>query len=284
MSRLASKPDEVSYPRKASGPRISRSTMPASTSNTRVGAVSAPRHTLLPMAFRIIPINRITREMTHSSTVIPTRPKIALRARQVIQKALMNGSHDETIEMALTKLLSNFNYLWGWGGYKDKSVGVTVGLLNEMLAVLKEDRLEGGGSNLSAVTYRSYLGRGHALYVIAYTLGFPDVGFPVGRILHLHFSATGFGLHHMYSAFVWYAPELTALSIQGSPAYLYLYLYSRACTTKGPSQPTKNMCEETKGSRHGEPRQIYSSFVNSIEGHEETLQLFEKQPNLKRGW
>ncbi|EGZ69594.1 hypothetical protein NEUTE2DRAFT_141154 [Neurospora tetrasperma FGSC 2509] len=190
--------DEVSYPRKASGPRISRSTMPASTSNTRVGAVSAPRHTLLPMAFRIIPINRITREMTQSSTVIPSRPKIALRARQVIQKALMNGSHDETIEMALTKLLSNFNYLWGWGGYKDKSVGVTVGLLNEMMAVLKG---------------------GHALYVIAYTLGFPDVGFPVGPMLHLHFSATGFGLHHMYSAFVWYAPELTALSIQGCPAY-----------------------------------------------------------------
>ncbi|KAK3496184.1 hypothetical protein B0T13DRAFT_529322 [Neurospora crassa] len=191
---LTSKPDEVSYPRKASGRGIPRSTMPASASNTRGRAISAPRHTLLPMAFRIIPINRITREMTQSSTVIPARSKIALRARQVIQKALMNGFHDETIEMALTKLLSNFNYLWGWGGYKDKSVGVTVGLLNEMLAVLK-----------------------------AYTLGFPDVGFPVGRILHLHFPATGFGLHYMYSALVWYAPELTALNIQGSPAYLYLY-------------------------------------------------------------
>ncbi|KHE81537.1 hypothetical protein GE21DRAFT_1215587 [Neurospora crassa] len=195
--------NEVSYPRKATGRGISRSTMPASASNNTRGIVSAPRHTLLPMAFRIIPINRITREMTQNSTVIPTRPKIALRARQVIQKALMNGTHDETIEMALTKLLSNFNYLWGWGGYKDKTVGVTVGLLNEMLAVLKG---------------------GHALYVTAYTLGFPDVGFPVGRILHLHFPATGFGLHHMYSAFVWYVPELTAVSIQGSPL-----LGSRAC-------------------------------------------------------
>ncbi|KAL0468479.1 hypothetical protein QR685DRAFT_599117 [Neurospora intermedia] len=216
---LTSKPDEVSYPRKASGRGISRSTMPASASNTRGRLVSAPRHTLLPMAFRIIPINRITREMTQSSTVIPTRPKIALRARQVIQKALLNGTHDETIEMALTKLLSNFNYLWSWGGYKDKSVGVTVGLLNEMLAVLKG---------------------GHALYVIAYTLGFPDVGFPVGRILHLHFPATGLGLHYMYSAFVWYAPELTALSI-------------------------------------GHARQ-------RGQDHEETLQLFEKQTDLKRGW
>lgn len=87
------------------------------------------------------PHRLVAREITQNSTVIPIRPQIALKAREVIQKALMDGTQVETIEMALTKLLSNFNYLWGWGRYKDKWVGVTVGLLNEMMAVLKGMRL-----------------------------------------------------------------------------------------------------------------------------------------------
>ncbi|KAK1776569.1 hypothetical protein QBC45DRAFT_419226 [Copromyces sp. CBS 386.78] len=116
------------HPREA-GPRTSR---------PGPRAPPAPRHTLLPMAFRIIPINRITREITQNSTVIPSHDKIAREARYVVQGALEKGNFPETIEMALTKLLSNFNYLWGWGRYQDKQVGVTVGLLNEMMAVLKE--------------------------------------------------------------------------------------------------------------------------------------------------
>ncbi|CCC13854.1 hypothetical protein SMACR_07490 [Sordaria macrospora] len=98
----------------------------------------APRHTLLPMAFRIIPINRITRQITENGTVIPDGPKIARKARFVIQDALENGTFPSSIEMALTKLVSNFNYLWGWTRFQDKQLEVTVGLLNEMMAVLKE--------------------------------------------------------------------------------------------------------------------------------------------------
>lgn len=110
-----------------------KATSPHTLACPTILRLHVPPTNLLPLHFLV----HVARQITENGTVIPDGPKIARKARFVIQDALENGTFPSSIEMALTKLVSNFNYLWGWTRFQDKQLEVTVGLLNEMMAVLK---------------------------------------------------------------------------------------------------------------------------------------------------
>lgn len=93
----------------------------------------------------LLPYFCLAREITQNITVVPTNEQVEAKACEVIERVLENGIRNETVEMALTKLLSNFSYLYAWGRYRDKWVWVTVLLLEEMMEVLKGLEEENAG-------------------------------------------------------------------------------------------------------------------------------------------
>ncbi|KAK3388646.1 hypothetical protein B0T20DRAFT_364658, partial [Sordaria brevicollis] len=102
----------------------------------------APRHDLLKLSFRVIPINKITREITQNMKVVPVNEQMEAKAREVVEQVVEIGIRKETAGLALTKLLSNFSYLYEWGKCKDKWVWVSVFLLKAMMEALKRMKEE----------------------------------------------------------------------------------------------------------------------------------------------